>query len=147
MLIVTFLTKWQAGTLPLLYIWMIHVFYLHSFEERFYFMIVFCKRDLFSFLSLLGLCSTLMCAEILQKTKSLTQCPKNVSQQMWLALRPLVQLNHQTTFLALKGETKHSGPLCVVLPVVSIPTSRRHPCYSCTAHSHHLFFYIVFCCF
>lgn len=43
-------------------------------------MIVFCQRDLFSFLSLLGLRSTLMCAEILQKTKSLTQCPKNVSQ-------------------------------------------------------------------
>lgn len=72
------------------------------------------------------LVSMLTCADLLQKTKCLTKCLKNLSQLRWLALRPLIQLNRQTASLALKRETKHSGPLCVVLAVISILTSRLH---------------------
>lgn len=63
----------------------------------------------------------LVCADFLQRTKCLTQCLKNLSQLRWLGLRPLVLMNHQTTSLALKGETKHSGLLCVVVPVIHYP--------------------------
>lgn len=72
------------------------------------------------------LVSMLTCADLLQKTKCLTKCLKNLSQLRWLALRPLIQLNRQTASLALKGETKHSRLLCVVLAVISILTSRLH---------------------
>lgn len=87
----------------------------------------------------------LMCADLLQKTKCLTQCLKNLSQLRWLALRPLVQMNHQTTSLALKGET--SGLLCVVLPVISILTSHLHSCVTsvCLIQSYfQIFFAVVF---
>lgn len=70
-----------------------------------------------------------MCADLLQTAKYVAQCPKNLSQLRWLALRPLVQTNRQTTSLALKGETKRSR-LCVVVPVISIMTSHLHSCHT-----------------
>lgn len=111
-------------------------------RKKFYFVFCLCDlkllahkkynlKDLFLFLPsspafCLDLWLMLVCADLLQKTKCLTQCLKKLSQLRWLALRPLVQMNHQTTSLALKGET--SGLLCVVLPVISIPTSHLHSC-------------------
>lgn len=69
----------------------------------------------------------LMCADPLQKTKCLTNCLKNLSQLRWLALQPLVQMSHQTTSLAPKGETKRqSASLCCgasYLCFISIPPS------------------------
>lgn len=77
-----------------------------------------------------------MCADLLRKTKCLTQCLKNQSQLRWLALRPLVQMNHQTTSLALKGETKRSRlSLCRGASHLHFDIPSSFPCYSCIAYS------------
>lgn len=73
-----------------------------------------------------------MCADFLQKTKGLTQCLKILSQLRWLALRPLVQMNHQTTILALKGwDQTQWAALCRV-------SSHLHP-HPCVTPQYRLF--------
>lgn len=78
-----------------------------------------------------------MCADCLPKTmnRGVTQSLKNLSQLRWLAQRPLVQMNHQTTILALKGETEQAA-LCRVSTrphfSIFIGVSLRYPITSST---------------
>lgn len=75
----------------------------------------------------------LMCADLLQTTKCLTQCLKNQSHLRWLALRPLVQTNRQTTSLALKGwdQTQWVSLCCAASHLHFDISSRPFLCNSC----------------